>query len=204
MEADALGVRTRSEALGTPTGNLAAASGDATRLRLSLQGTWRGLEMGGGTLEPGLELGLRHDGGDAETGFGLDAGAALAWTHPENGLRLQLSGRGLLTHESNGFREQGIAGSLAWQPTPERGRGPKLTLTQTLGGSASGGAGALLGRRTLEGLAANDNGSGSGAGGGDPLDSRSLELRLGYGFPRPRRPLHPYPRNRPRHLRQPP
>ena len=183
MEADALAVRTRSEALRTDTGNLAAATGDATRLRLALHGAWRGLEAGGGTLEPRLELGLRHDGGDAETGFGLDAGAGLAWSHPENGLRLELSGRGLLTHESNGFREQGLAGSLTWQPTPERGRGPKLTLTQTLGGASSGGAGALLGRRTLEGLAANDPGSGSGAGGRDPLESRNLELRLGYGFP---------------------
>ena len=44
-----------------------------------------------------------------------------------------------------------------------------------MGGSASGGADALLGRNTLAGLAANDN------GGGD-LRSRRLELKLGYGF----------------------
>ena len=171
-------MRTRSEARRGDAGsggNLAAATGDATRLRLGLEGTWQGLRLAGGTLQPRLELGIRHDGGDAETGFGLDAGAALAWSHPEKGLQLQLSGRGLLTHESKGFREQGIAGSLSWQPDPARGRGPKLSLTQTLGGSASGGAGALLGQRTLEGLAANDD--------GNPLESRQLELRLGYGFP---------------------
>ena len=152
----------------------AAATGDATRLRLGLEGTWRGLALGGGTLEPRLELGLRHDGGDAETGFGLDAGAGLAWAHPRNGLRLQLSGRGLLSHESRGFREQGVAGSLSWQPRPQRGRGPKLTLTRTLGGASSGGAGALLGQRTLAGLGANDT--------GDPLESRRLEVGFGYGF----------------------
>ena len=174
VETDALAVRTRSDALRSDAGNLVAASGDATRLRLGLEGTWRSLEVAGGTLEPTLELGVRHDGGDAETGFGLDAGAGLAWTHPESGLKLQLSGRGLLTHESAGFREQGVAGSLAWQPHAERGRGPKLSVTQTLGGASSGGADALLGRRTLAGLAAND--------GEDPLESRSLDVRFGYGL----------------------
>ena len=177
VETDALVVRTRSEARhadGQDGGHLAAATGDATRLRLGLEGTWRGLALGGGTLEPRLELGLRHDGGDAETGFGLDAGAGLAWADPRNGLRLQLSGRGLLSHESKGFREQGVAGSLSWQPRPERGRGPKLTLTRTLGGASSGGAGALLGQRTLAGLGADDT--------GDPLESRRLEVGFGYGF----------------------
>ena len=177
VETDALAVRTRSEARHAGAqdgGSLAAATGDATRLRLGLEGTWRGLALGGGTLEPRLELGLRHDGGDAETGFGLDAGAGLAWAHPRNGLRLQLSGRGLLSHESRGFREQGVAGSLSWHPRPERGRGPKLTLTRTLGGASSGGAGALLGQRTLAGLGANDT--------GDPLESRRLEVGFGYGF----------------------
>ena len=45
---------------------------------------------------------------------------------------------------------------------------------QTLGLAASGGADALLGRRTLDGLAANDD--------GDELSRRRLDLRLGYGF----------------------
>ena len=48
-----------------------------------------------------------------------------------------------------------------------------------MGASSSGGADALLGRGTLEGLAANDAGSGSGA---SDLKSRRLELKLGYGF----------------------
>ena len=174
VETDALAVRTRSEAQRSDTGNLAEATGKATRLRLGLEGTWRGLSVAGGTLEPTLELGVRHDDGDGETGFGLDAGAGLAWSHPENGLKLQLSGRGILTHESSGFREQGVASSLVWQPDGERGHGPSLAVTQTLGGASSGGADALFGRRNLAGLAAND--------GGDPLESRNLDVRFGYGL----------------------
>ena len=182
VKTDAMGVRTSSEATeDSAGGKLAAAEADVTRLRLGLEGTWRGLEIGTGTLEPRLEIGVRHDGGDAETGFGLDLGGGLAWSDPGTGVRAEVSARGLLTHESAGFRERGIAGSFGWDPTPGSDRGPSLTLSQTMGVSAQGGADALLGRTTLAGLAANDPGSGSGAG-GDELERRRLELKLGYGF----------------------
>ena len=79
ITSDAMAVRTSSEAVrgeaGAGAGNLAAASAGVTRLRLGLEGTWRGLgSEGGATLVPTLEVGVRHDGGDAETGFGLDVG----------------------------------------------------------------------------------------------------------------------------------
>ena len=175
VKTDAMGVRTSSEATeDSAGGKLAAATADVTRLRLGLEGTWRGLEIGTGTLVPRLELGVRHDGGDAETGFGLDLGGGLAWSDPGTGVRAEVSGRGLLTHESAGFRERGIAGSFGWDPTPGSDRGPSLTLSQTMGLSAQGGADALLGRTTLAGLAANDN--------GDEFERRRLELKLGYGL----------------------
>ena len=126
------------------------------------------------TLVPRLEIGVRHDGGDAETGFGLDLGGGLAWSDPGTGVRAEVSGRGLLTHAAGGFRERGIAGRLGWDPTPGSDRGPSLTLSQTMSVSARGGADALLGRTTLAGLAANDN--------GDELERRRLEVKLGYGF----------------------
>ena len=170
VTSDAMVVRTSS----AKAAGLAAAEAEVTRLRLGLEGSWRGLALGGGELTPRLEVGVRHDGGDAETGFGLDLGGGLAWSHPESGLSAELRGRGLLTHESRGFRDRGLSGSFAWDPGRGTGRGPKLTLTQTVGASASGGMDALLGRGTLEGLAANDNGG--------ELENRRLELKLGYGF----------------------
>ena len=170
VTSDAMAVRTSSDAVsGDAGGNLAAATADVTRLRLGLEGTWRG----GGTLTPTLELGLRHDGGDAETGFGLEVGGGLAWFDPASGVSAELRARGLVTHEAGGFRDRGIAGSLGWDPRPGSERGPSLTLSQTLGASASGGVDALLGRGTLEGLAANDDGNG--------LGNRRLDLKLGYG-----------------------
>ena len=175
VKTDALAVRTSSEATGgSAGGNLAAAEADVTRLRLGLEGTWRGLEIGTGTLAPRLEVGVRHDGGDAETGFGLDLGGGLAWSDPGTGIRAELNARGLLSHASDGFRDRGIAGSFGWDPTPDSDRGPSLTLSQTLGLSARGGADALLGRTTMAGLAANDP--------GNELERRRLEVKLGYGF----------------------
>ena len=167
---DAMVVRTSSE----KTSGLAAATGDVTRLRLGLEGVWRGLAFGGHELEPSLEVGIRHDGGDAETGFGVDIGAGLAWSHANSGVSAEVSARGLLTHAADGFRDQGIAGSLTWDPRPETERGALLTLRQTMGAQASGGMDALLGHTTLAGLTANDD---------DELQNRRLELKLGYGFP---------------------
>ena len=159
-------------------GNLAPARATVSRLRLGLEGS-RTIRLGGGAaLTPSLEIGVRHDGGDAETGFGLDLGGGLALSDPKRGLQAELRGRGLLAHESKGFRDLGFSGSLAWEGKSGSDRGAKLRLTQTVGGSSAGGADALLSRTTLEGLAANDNGE----GGDDALKSRRLELKFGYGL----------------------
>ena len=172
---DAMIVGTSTDAVSGSGGRLAAADAEVTRLRLGLEATRPVRLADGSVLTPGLEIGVRHDGGDAETGFGADIGASLAWSDPKRGLAAELKGRGLLTHEAKGFRERGLSGAFSWEPVAG-GRGPRLSLTQTLGGSSSGGADALLGRGTLDGLAANEN------GGGDDLKARRLEARLGYGF----------------------
>ena len=181
VEADAFWVRTASDAVRSAAGNLAGAEADVTRLRLGLDGGYafalRGSESatgdGGGTLEPTFELGLRHDGGDAETGWGIDIGGGLRWADPALGLSAEVSGRGLIAHEAAGLRDRGVSGSLAWDPEPGSERGPSFTITQTVGAQAAGGADTLLGHQTLADLAANDDG----------MNSRRLELKLGYGLP---------------------
>ena len=74
-----------------------------------------------------------------------------------------------------GIRDRGLSASFGWDPGRGSGRGPKLTLSQTVGAQASGGMDALLGRETLAGLQANDNG-------GDDLGNRRLNVGIGYGF----------------------
>ena len=172
-KSDALLVRTSSERLGDGM-SLAASQADVSRLRLGLEGTFRGIAtQGGGRFEPGFALGVRHDGGDAERGFGADIGAGLAWTDPSRGVKAELRARGLLTHEAGGFRERGFTGAFAWDPAPSTERGPSLTLRQTVGAPASGGMDALLGPESARVLGAED---------GDELERRTLEAKLGYGF----------------------
>ena len=171
---DAFAVRTSTDAVsGSGAGKLAAAQADVTRVRLGLEGS-QPLRLGGdAVLTPSLELGVRHDGGDAETGFGADIGAGLALAAPSRGLSAELRARGLLTHEADGMRERGVSGTLAWDPAPDSDRGLSLSLSQTVGAQASGGADALLARPTLAGLGAEEDEGRLG---------RRLEAQLGYGL----------------------
>ena len=123
VRTDAMGVRTRSAAVRGSSGNLAAATAEVTRLRLGLEGSRPFRLADGSMLTPSVGIGVRRDGGDAETGFGADIVAGVAWSDPKRGLGAELRGRALLTHESKGFRQRGLAGSFSWDPV--RGdRGP--------------------------------------------------------------------------------
>ena len=177
---DVMAVGTSSGKVTGANGNLAAAEATVTRLRLGLEAE-RPFSFGGpdaaarATLTPSLELGLRHDGGDAETGFGLDLGGGITLSHPARGLQVEVRGRGLLSHAAEGFRDQGFSGSLSWQQRPDSDLGTMLSLSQTMGGSSSGGADALLSRVNLEGLAANDDE-------GNGLQHQRTDLQIRYGF----------------------
>ena len=148
LTSDALWARTASE----KTRDLAASQSDATRLRLGLEGSYRMALEGGGTpgtgsgasLTPKLEVGARHDGGDAETGFGVELGGGIAWVDPALGLSLDLSGRTLLSHEDDDLKDRGYAASLGFDPDPTSERGLSFSLRQEFGARAGGGLDALF------------------------------------------------------------
>ncbi len=110
LTSDALWARTSSE----KTHELAASDSDVTRLRLGLEGSWRIATEGGGSLTPKLEIGARHDGGDAETGFGVELGGGLAWTDPKLGLSLSLR------QETGGPASGGLDALFANDPLEDR------------------------------------------------------------------------------------
>ena len=179
VKGDARFTRTASEATkdAKGVGRLAAATADVWLVRSGIEGSRRfalGGDGAGMVLTPTFELGVRLDGGDAETGLGADLGGGLAFAAPKQGVALDLKARGLVAHEASGFREWGASASLAWDPRPTTDRGLALTLHQSLGGSPAGGMDALLGRETLAGLGANDDGATASAG--------RLEAELGYGI----------------------
>ena len=85
FKADALWVGTGIDGVDGPAGRLQATEAAVMRLRTGLEGS-RDFRLGGAlSLKPIVEVGLRHDGGDAETGAGMDLGggltvsAALEW-----------------------------------------------------------------------------------------------------------------------------
>ena len=168
VRSDALWVRTSSDAVRASYGNLGAAQADATRLRLALEGS-RSFEAGAGALTPRLEVGLRHDGGDAETGSGVELGASVRYEGA--GVSAEGAVRTLVAHESQGYEEWGASGALRIAPDAS-GRGLSLTLAPALGASSSGGAQRLWSAADARALAP----------GGAFEAARRLEAELGYGF----------------------
>ena len=146
---------------------IAAVSVDTRRLRLSVQGSRRYALGGGGTLTPSLEAGGRWDGGDGETGAGLELGGGLEWTLP-SGLSVEARGRTLAAHAGDA-KEWGVSGSARLSPGAD-GRGLSFELAPRWGASESG-----LGRLWEDGA----TGRASPVGGAARL---RLDTELGYGY----------------------
>ena len=133
-------------------GLLAATAGGTSRLRLLVEGS-RPFRFGGTRLlTPTLELGVRRDGGDAETGTGIDLGGSLRYADAALGLTAEASGRYLVAHEDAAYREWDASASVRIDPgTP--GRGLTLSVMPSWGASATGGAERLWSVRDARGLA---------------------------------------------------
>ena len=109
---DAMFTRTTSDAVAGMEG----ADADAHRVRLILEGS-RGVAWAEGrTLTPSVELGLRHDWGDAETGFGLELGGRVQYADPGLGLTIEGAVRALLAHEDADYEEWGAWGTVRVAP----------------------------------------------------------------------------------------
>ncbi len=162
MVADVLWVDTKTDG----DADFSSVDADVSRIRAGLEGSWASLPLGAGQLSPRLRISLRHDGGDAEHGFGTEVRAGADWVDARHGLRAQLQAHTLLTHEEDGAQEKGFSGSLSWDPRPDSLRGAEFSLVASTG--------AQPGR---EGLL-------SGAAfGTDPAreSASSWEATLGYG-----------------------
>ena len=130
VKSDAMWVRTTTES----TAALAEVQGDVTRLRLILEGS-SSFRMGeGGTFTPSGEVGLRHDGGDAETGTGLEIGAGLRYAI--GSLTFQGNVRTLVVHEDQGYREWGASGVIRYGRVASD-RGLSLSLSPAWGNTSS-------------------------------------------------------------------
>ena len=176
LKSDAMWVGTKS----ARSADMVGTQGDVLRLRLVAQGERDFVLAEQGTLTPSAELGLRHDGGDAETGMGVEFGAGLRYM--VGSFTIEAQARTLVAHQASGYEEWGASAAVGLTPGAS-GRGLSLSIAPTWGrtGSAS------------ERLwSARDAGEFEG-GGGFEADGR-IEAQLGHGFalPRDRGLLTPY------------
>ena len=189
FKADALWVGTSIDGVDGPAGRLAATDAAVTRFRTGLEGSRAYAVAGRLSLTPSVEAGLRHDGGDAEAGAGMDVGAGLVVSEASTGLSLDVRVRTLLVHQAEGFRERGVALTFSYNPTPSTPLGLMASVAPSWGGEARSGAEALWGRETMAGMAHGRFAQGNPAGrrgplraaGGKPLrrDAAGRLLRVG-------------------------
>ena len=161
---------------------LLAADTVVTRVRLGLESSYTAPLGETSSLVPKLELGVRHDGGDAETGWGVDVGGGLLWSAPLRGVSMELQARSLIGHQTEGFRDWGVSGRLRYDPSPSSDRGLSASLESSIGSTLLDGRQVLLDRATLAGLSADE-------AGGRPPTQRHRGLRL----PDSARPVHRRP-----------
>ena len=172
FKADALWVGTSIDGVDGAAGRLAATEAAVTRFRTGLEGSRDYTLAGRLSLRPSVEVGLRHDGGDAENGAGLDVGGGLVVSDASTGLAVDLRVRMLVMHQAEGFRERGMALSLSYNPTPSTPLGFTARVAPSWGGQATSGAKALWGQETMAGMAR-----------GGVADGTRLDAEVGYGLP---------------------
>ena len=152
---------------------------DPTRIRVSrLRAGVEGSVLISRILHPFVEAALRRDGGDAETGLGLEVGGGVRLVPPGGRVRADVRARGLVTHASTGFTEWGVAATLRYRAAS--GLGPTAELRPVWGSGRSGGIDALWRHTSVADAAIGVSGQ------------PRMELLLGYGLARPtgvRRPV---------------
>ena len=172
FKADALWVGTSIDGVDGAAGRMAATDTAVTRIRTGLEGSRAYTLAGRLSLRPSVEVGLRHDGGDAETGAGMDVGGGLVVSDASTGLAVDVRVRMLVMHQAEGFRERGVAVSLSYNPRPSTPLGFVARVAPSWGGQATSGAEALWGRETMAGMAS-----------GGVAQGNQVDAEVGYGLP---------------------
>lgn len=141
---------------------------DASRVRLMLEAS-NGFALGSGTLQPQMRVGMRQDGGEVDSGFGMEVGGGLTFHDRGGTLTIRVHGRTLLLHQESEYEEWGLGGSITINPGGG-GEGLSLGVRPSWGSTASGAA-----RLWAQGAA------GLTSGGYDD-GSRRVDAEVGYGI----------------------
>ena len=162
-------LQTWLEVEGSDAGGVAPLTVASSRIRLVAETRYQRVLANGSRLAPYLDAGLRHDGGDGDTGAGVEVGGGVSYTDPDRGLSVAGKARTLLDQGSPD--EWGIQGRIEF--TPRGGRGLSLRLLPGYGNSEAGMQTTWVpGLREAAPRPADRR-----------ADSMRLETYLGYGLP---------------------
>ena len=141
---------------------------DVTRVRLSMEAKRKHELAGGGVFSPSLEVGVRYDGGDGQTGGGMEVGVGLHYSNPAKRVTVEGRVRTLLDNDGE-YEKWGISGQVKLLPGAD-GQGFSFGLSPGYGESGS----------DLQALW--DHGVSDAAGGDATADYRAyLDAKIGYG-----------------------
>ena len=183
--ASGIGLNVKSDAMwvGTKSArsqDMVGTEGAVTRLRLIVEGERIFEGANGATFTPSAQVGLRHDGGDAETGSGVEVGGGLRYS--AGALTIEGQVRTLVAHEESGYEEWGASGAIRVTPSPS-GRGLTLSIAPAWGRTGS----------AAERLWSAGDASGLGADSEFEADSRiAIDAGYGFGLPHAQGVLTPY------------
>ena len=141
----------------------------ASRIRVAMEvGQSRRLP-GGRVFEPSVEVAMRYDDGDGETGGGAEIGGGLRYDNPAKRFTVDGRARALLGH-GGGYEEWGVSGTLRVTPDAD-GQGASFSVSPGYGDSGSG-----IQELWRQGLADDDAAT--------TTDDYAMKLdaRVGYGF----------------------
>ncbi len=170
LTADAFAVSTGSESVA----GLRAATGDARRVRLMLNGSTEWSMTPDTRMDLSLALGARVDGGDTEKGLGTELAGALSLSNRRIGLDLEARSHWLVAHQDRDFREGGLSLALRLDPGADS-KGLALSVEPRWGKSTVGGVNRLWDR---DRMAAYRNGT----DGRERMDWRPNSARAGLDY----------------------
>ena len=139
------------------------------QLRLSMEGSYEYRFASGTWFNPLVEVALRRDGGDGETGTGVELGGGFLYEDPNLGLSVSGRGRWLAAHSSDEFSQWGVGGAVIFDTGADK-RGALFSVSPEWGDTSSGVD--SLWERGVEGLSSEDGGA----------NDMHLDAEFGYGL----------------------
>ena len=117
--------------------------GALNELSLSMQRARVGVEaayplaLAGGrySIAPFLDVAARYDGGDGQTGAGIEVAAGVRYDGPI--VSFEAKARSLVWHGADGYSESGASAAIVVEPGSQDGRGLRLSLAPRWGGASN-------------------------------------------------------------------